>query len=137
MTPEPPFLIVRPGRSFWVQMSRADECSTTLQAFREGCFRDAWCYDATGGLWPIVEATLMETPSALQRLFAWRRVRVRLHLGPRAQVQPGEVVSRLAVVLLSDTSFTDSLAQEATQILRRFECARTPGEIIQIAREHA
>lgn len=40
-TPQPPFLVIRAGKSFWVEGRALNQCSATLHAFREGCFRDA------------------------------------------------------------------------------------------------
>jgi len=137
MTPEPPFLFIREGKSFWVESRPLNECSATLQAFREGCFRDACCYDATGGLCPVVNAALKKRPSLAQRLLPWRRVPVELHLGARSQADLKDVVSQLAAVLRSESGFNESAAVPPKDILQRFEGARTPSDVIRIAREYA
>lgn len=136
MTPEPPFLVIREGKSFWVENRPLNECSATLQAFRERCFRDACCYDTSGGLWPIVNAALKERLSLVQRLVPWRRIPVELHLGARSQADLRDVVSQLAVVLRSESGFNDSAAVPPKEILQRFEDARTPSDVIRIAREY-
>jgi hypothetical protein len=103
--PKPPFLVIRERTSFWVETSAAHEASVTLHAFYEGCFREASCYDATGGLWRIVNATLRKRPSFLQLMLPWLKVPVHLHLGPRTETTVEEVASRLAQVLRSENEF--------------------------------
>ena len=131
--PKPPFLVIRERMSFWVETSAANEASATLQAFHEGCFRDASCYDATGGLWRIVGAALTKRPSFLQRMLPWRKVPVQLQLGPRTETTVAEVVSRLAHVLRTDNEFSEHLGASSAELLRRFQSARTPLDIIRIA----
>jgi hypothetical protein len=135
--PEPPFLVIREGKSFWVESRPLNECSATLQAFREGCFRDACCYDATGGVWPILSAQLKERPSLAQRLLPWRRVAVQLRIGARSEADLKALLSQLAVVLQSEGEFCESLAVPPNQILQRLETARTPSDAIRIACECA
>ena len=135
MNPEPPFLVIREGKSFWVEKRPVNECSATPQAFQEGCFRDACCYDATGGVWPIVGAELKERLSVAQRLLPWRRVRVEIQLGARCDVDLGNVLSKLALVLRSQSEFTSSLISPPSELLRRFEAARKPSDVIQVASE--
>ena len=132
--PEPPFLIVRKGQSFWVETRAVDDCSATLQAFHEGCFGDAWCYDSTGGAWPILEARLKQPPSFVHRVLPWKRVAVELHLGARVNADLPRLVSELATVLRSGNEFCESLPAPPAEILARFERARAPAEIIHIAR---
>lgn len=133
---KPPFLIVREGTSFWVETGSAEGCSATLQAVREGCFREAWCYDASGGVWPIVEATLKQRPTFAQRLLPWKRLAVDLRLGPRTETDVAIVVSHLARILRSDSGFCESLQAPAADVLRDFESARTPADLIRIARKY-
>ena len=136
LTPQPPYLVIREGRAFWVEDRSLGETSATLQAFEEGCFHNAWCYDATGSLWPIVTAALKEPPSFLRRLFAWRRVPVQLQFGPPTRVDVPDVVARLAKVLRSDNEFCEHLPSPPTDILNRFGEAHTPGDIISVARDY-
>jgi hypothetical protein len=135
--PEPPFLIIRKGKSFWVESTEPSKCAATLQAFREGCFTEACCYDRTGGLWSIADAKLEQGPSILYRILPWRRIPVELRFGPRKQVDVREVVSRLTEVLQNDSEFCVSLRVPPAELLLRFESARTPAEVIRIASEHA
>src|SRR5262245_34449283 len=121
--PKPPFLIIRERMSFWVQRSTAHEASATLHAFDEGCFREAFCYDATGGLWRIVDATLRTRPSFLQRWLPWRRVPVHLHFGPRTETTIAEMVSRLDEVLRSENEFCEYLGAPAEELLQEFQSA--------------
>jgi len=131
--PKPPFLMIRGGQSFWIQRRQAREASATLQAFEEGCFRNAYCYDATGGLWPVVNATLIESSSLLHRSIPWTQVPVELHLGPRTEAPLEEVVLLLAAVLRVKNEFTELLRPSAADILKRFQNAVSPSQIIQIA----
>ena len=135
MNPEPPVLVVRTGQSFWIETRAANDCSATLQAFRDGCFRDARCYDSTGGGWPILEATLKQRPSLLHRLMPWRQVGVELHLGSRIDADPAGVISSLAAILRSGNEFCDSLRTPPHELLTRFQNARDLADIIQVARK--
>src|SRR5215510_4767200 len=101
-TPQPPYLLIREGKAFWVESRPPSNSLATLQAFKEGCFNDAWCYDATGSLWPIESATL-------KRVIPWRRVSVELQMGTPARVDVAEVVSRLGRVLRVDNEFCEDL----------------------------
>lgn len=136
MHPEPPVLVVRMGQSFWIEARAAGDCAATLQAFREGCFRDAWCYDSTGGGWPILEARLKQRPSFLHRLMPWRQVAVELHLGSRIHADPADVFSRLATILRSGNEFCDSLRTPPHELLPRLQNARDLAVIIQVARTY-
>lgn len=136
MTPQPPLLVIRENQSFWVEQMPVNEWSATLQAFREGCFRGVVCYDVTGGLWPIVSAVLKKRPSLAQRLLPWRRVQVEIHFGTRSQADLKDIVSRLAVVLGSESKFNEFLAASLTDILHRFEGAHSPSDVIHIAGEY-
>ena len=135
VTPLPPCLLIREGEGFWVEEGPPSEISVTLQALEEGCFRDAWCYDATGRLWPIVASRLKEQPSFLQRLLPWRQFPVEIQFGTPSHLSMSEVISRLARVLRSDNAFCDYFRASPVEILNRFEAARTPGDIIQVARD--
>jgi hypothetical protein len=136
LTPQPPYLVIREGKAFWVEERSLGETSATLQAFEEGCFHNAWCYDATGSLWPIVIATLKEPPSFLRRLLAWRRVPVQLQFGAPTHVDVPDIVARLAKVLRSDNEFCEYLPDPPTDILHRFAEAHTPSDIISVARDY-
>ena len=103
-TPHPPYLVIREGKAFWVETRSLGEGSATLQALDEDCYRDAWCYDAGGSRWSILAATLKEQPSLWERLFAWRRVPIRLEFGAPRPVDLFDVVSCLAKVLRSENA---------------------------------
>lgn len=135
MIPKPPFLIIRKGKSFWVENASLNNWTATLQAFREGCFLEASCYDAAGGMWPITKATLTQRPSLFQRLLPWRRVAVELHLGARVEVDIKHAVSQLEEVLRSDTEFIEFLAISSKVALSRFHDANTHQDVIDIAQD--
>jgi len=135
-TPRPPYLLIREGKAFWVEGRPPIESSATLQALEEGCFHDAWCYDATGTLWRIVTATLKGQPSFLQRVLPWRRVPVALEVGMPTHVGVADIISRLARVLRSDNEFCEYLRASPMDILHRFEAARTPSDVIRVARDY-
>ena len=67
---------MRPGLAFWLENCLPAEWSATVQAVREGSFRDASCYDLMGTSWRILAAGFASTPSLLDRLLAWRRLPV-------------------------------------------------------------
>ena len=136
LVPRPPYLVLRDGKAFWVEDRPHGEITATLQAFEEGCFHEAWCYDASGNLWPILTATLKVEPSLSARLLAWRRVPVQLGFGTPTPIGVQELVSRLANVLRSDNEFCEYLPSPPMEILRRFEQALTPSDIIRVARDY-
>lgn len=136
MSLQPPYLVIREGKAFWVEVHPPTDSSATLQALEEGCFHDAWCYDATGSLWPIVAASLKGQPSFLNRVLAWRRVPVALELGAPTHIGIPDVISRLAKVLRIDNEFCGYLRAAPLDIIRHFEAARTPSDIIRIARDY-
>ena len=81
--PRPPFLVVRWGLAFWGETRPPTDCRATLQAFRDGCYHDANCFDAGGGEWTVADAKLGRTPSLRCRALPWTRLPVALTLGPR------------------------------------------------------
>jgi len=135
MNPQPPFLVIRKGTSFWVEDRPVDECSATLQAFHDGCFHDACCYDAAGARWPILGASLRRRPSLAQRLLPWRQVPVEIRLGACSQPDLREVISELAAVLKRGGEFGDSLTIGPGALIERFQGASLPSDIIRIAVE--
>lgn len=130
-----PLLVIQEELAFWVQHQDPSISEATLQAFQEGCFRSAYCYDQDGGLWPIAEAVLRAPPTLLQRILPWRKVQVRLTLGHREAVELKDIVARLAAILKSDSEFCDFVEPSPEELLEQFEKAKTPQEIIQIAEE--
>jgi hypothetical protein len=135
-TPPPPYLVIREGKSFWVEARHFGESSATLQALEERCFHDAWCYDASGRMWPIVNAALKARPSFLQRLCPWRPVPVELQVGMPTSIAAADIVARLATVLRSSNAFCEGLSAPPTDILAGFASAQAPSEIIAIARDY-
>jgi hypothetical protein len=133
---QPPFLVVRPGTSFWVEACAPDACVATRQAFQEGCYDAAWGYDAAGYEWPINGATLNAPLSFLQRVLPWSRVAVTLHLGTRAKTDVASVISRMADILLSGNEFCEELPEAPLQVLNQIEKATSMAELIQIARRY-
>jgi hypothetical protein len=116
-----------------VETCTPQDCAATLQALREGCYSGAWCYDSTGGEWPVIEATLKKHPSLLERALPWRRVAVELHLGPRAEADLAEVLSRIGEVLRSENDFCERLKTPTAEIPAQFNHARTTADLIAIA----
>jgi hypothetical protein len=136
MQPKPPFLVIRPGLAFWVETRAPERTGATLQALRDGCFRDAWCFDSSGGGWPILEATLKQRPSFIHQVLPWKRLAVELRLGSRMDMDLEAVVSQLAVILRSDNDFCESLRTPPAEVLARFQRALTPVDLITIASEY-
>jgi hypothetical protein len=135
MKPQPPFLVIREGTSFWVEDRPVDEWTATLQAFDDGCFRDACCYDTTGSRWHILDAGLRRRPSLAQRFLPWRQVSVAIRLGARSQPDLREVLAQLAAVLESGGEFSDALTIAPSILRERFQDAKLPSDIIRIALE--
>jgi hypothetical protein len=133
--PQPPLLVVRAGRSFWVEARPPEQWSATLQALRGGCYADACCYDATGGSWTIVDATARRRPSRAERWLPWREVPVIILLGPRTEAAVEDIASRIAAVLTSGNAFCESLAVVPAEWLERFKSVRTHAELIALAQE--
>ena len=124
---------MRRRAAFWVEVRPVDECSARLQAFREGCFADAFCYGRSGEIWPVLSARLKEGPSWLDRLLPSRWVRVALDLDTPRPASLPEIVAELAAVLRESPEFADHLLEPAGKVLQRFEDSRSGEEIIRIA----
>jgi hypothetical protein len=138
--PQPPYLCIREGISFWVETRPVTDVSATRQAYEEGCYRELSCYDGSGRLWPVLTATM--STDALERPVEgwWQRLvgpppqfRVSLDVGPSRSVDVQEILSRLTRILQSNNEFCEDLPIVAAEILRQFAAARAPDEIIRIA----
>lgn len=127
----PPFLVIRPGKAFWVEIRPPQDATATLQAFADGCYSGTSWYDSTGGVWTVVEARLKEHPSLLDRALQ-RPVAVELCFGPRAEGDVAEALTRIGEVLRSDNEFCDALKTPAAQIWAQFERARTTADLIAL-----
>ena len=93
----PPFLVIRPGKAFWVETRPPHDATATLRAFADGCYSGTWWYDSTGGVWTVVEATLKKRASLLDRGLQ-RPVAVELRFGPRAEGDLAEALARIREV---------------------------------------
>jgi hypothetical protein len=129
----PPFLIIREGVSFWVDTRPLEHCTATPQAFREGCFQDAWCYDVAGAGRPIIAATMLE-PSTLDKLSLWKQFPVQLTLGSCVPTDLDRVASKMAVVLRSDNEFCELSQRSREDHLAKLKGAQTMADLIEIAR---
>ena len=134
--PGPPFLMVRAERAFWVQREPLERTSATLQAFREGFWEGARCYDRRGALWPVLGAELVRRPSVLQRVLPSLRVAVRLDVGPPQNPDLPIMVRQLASVLRSGNEFCDHLRIRPEELLSLFEHAQSAEEVIRLAERH-
>ena len=128
----PPFLVIRPARAFWVETCPARDATATLGAFSDGCYAGTWWYDSSGGVRTVLEARLRKHPSFLDRALD-RSVAVELRFGPRAQGDLPEAVVRLQEVLHSDNEFCEHLKTPAAEILAQFADARTIADLIAVA----
>jgi len=127
----PPFLVVRPGKAFWVETRPPQDATATLRAFADGCYSGTWWYDSSGGVWTVVEAKLRKRPSILDRGLQ-RPVAVELCFGPRADADLPEALARLSGIL-SDDEFCDSLKTPAVEVWAQFESARTTADLLAVA----
>ena len=134
---QPPFLVVRERQSFWVETRAPEHCTATRQAFLDGCYRDAWCYDSSGGRWQVLAATLKQRQSFIHRVLPWRHLPVVLELGPRVDTDAAELLLRLADILQENHEFCESLRMEPALLLDKLRSAREPAEVIEIARTYA
>ena len=128
----PPFLVIRPGKAFWVELRHLHDARATPHAFAEGCFVDTRWYDASGGVWTVLEATLRSAPSVLDRALQ-RRVPVTLRFGPRGEADLNGALMHLHDVLQSDNDFCESLPNPADEIRTQFDRARSIAELVAIA----
>ena len=135
--PQPPVLIVRPSLAFWVVHGGVRQSRATLQAFREGCFDGAVCYDSSGGAWDVTGATLERPPTIVQRILLHRRIPVTLELGPRRAADLDDLVGRLREVLTSGSDFCDHLGAPAEQVLGEMEAAESAEAVIRVAARYA
>ena len=128
----PPFLVIRPGKAFWVESGPPQDAIATLRAFADGCYSGTWWYDSTGGVWTVVEATLKKRASLLDRGLQ-RPVAVELRFGPRAAGDLAEALARIREVLRSDNEFCDDFKTPAEEIWAQFESARTTADLVAIS----
>ena len=128
----PPFLVIRPGKAFWVETSPPQNALATPRAFADGCYSGTWWYDSTGGVWTVIGAKLRKRPSLLDRGLQ-RPVAVDLRFSPRAVSDLAEALARLSEVLRSDNDFCDDLKTPAAEIWARFERARTTADLVAVA----
>ena len=131
--PSPPCLMIRDNQAFWIHRDDPRLALATRQAFEDGCFENAWCYDASGGLWPIVGAKEEQPPSRSGRVLPWQKLRVSLALGPRTESALSDIIARLARILRPDNEFVEFSRTSAAEIASRLRLARSPEEVIQIA----
>ena len=127
-----PFLVIRPGKAFWVEHRAPQSARATPGAFAEGCYADTRWYDATGGVWSVVEATLREAPSLLDRALQ-RPVPVVLRFGPRGEGDVADALTQLHEVLRDDNEFCESLKSSAAEVRAQFGRARTIAELMDVA----
>jgi hypothetical protein len=128
----PPFLVIRPGKAFWVESRPPQDARATPGAFAEGCYVDTRWYDATGGVWRVVGATLRTAPSLLDRALQ-RPVSVALRFAPRQEGNVADARTQLSEVLRSDNEFCDSLKNPAADIRAKFDSARTIADLLAVA----
>jgi hypothetical protein len=128
----PPFLVIRPGKAFWVETRPPQDATATLRAFADGCYVGTWWYDSTAGAWTVVEAKLKKRPSLLDRGLQ-RPVAVELRFGPRLEGDLAEALARIGEVLRSDNEFCDDFKTPAVEVLAQFESARTTADLAAVA----
>ena len=128
----PPFLVIRPRKAFWVEIRSPQDATATLQAFADGCYSGTWWYDSTGGVWTVVEAKLKKRPSLLDRGLP-RPVAVELDFGPRAEGDLPEALARISDVLRSANEFCDALKTPVVEIWAQFETARSTADLVAVA----
>jgi hypothetical protein len=132
----PPYLVVRPALSFWVESRPPTDCSATLQAFEDRCFSHAWCYDAAGRAWRVVEARLKRPPTLVERVLPWRRVPVELRVEPRAEGGFAEALALIREILESDNDFREFLETPPAELLACVSGARNTADLIALLERH-
>lgn len=135
--PGSPFLVVRPEVAFWVVQESFSRVRATLQAFRAGCYDGVDCIDAEGGLWPVVQASLREAPSAISWARPAKRLRVKLRFGPRQEAGLPGTVESLVGILRSDSDFTDHLKTPATVLIAQLAACASISEVIEVVQRGA
>ena len=128
---KPPFLVIRPGKAFWVERGAQQDARATPGAFAEGCYCDTWWYDATGGVWSVVEAALRKAPSLLDRALQ-RPVSVVFRFGARGEGNLAAALAQLHEVLRSG-EFCESLKSSAAEVRAQFDRVRTTAELVDVA----
>jgi hypothetical protein len=128
----PPFLVIRPGKAFWVETRLPQDAVATPRAFADGCYSGTWWYDSTGGVWTVVAANWKKRPSLLDHGLQ-RSVPVELRFGPRANGDLAEALARIREVLSSDNEFCDGFKTPAAELRSQFERARTTADLAALA----
>jgi hypothetical protein len=129
--PDPPFLVLRPGISFWVEREAHAEMRATLQALRDGCFEGAQCIDGSGGLCPVLAAAA-DRSTIVYRIVPWKRVRVSVRLGPRSEIGLSDLVEALNGALESTTGFRDHLGVQPSELARRLRACGSIAQVIRV-----
>jgi len=128
----PPVLVIRPGKAFWVETRPPQAATATPRAFADGCYSDTWWYDSAGGVWAVVGAKLRKRPSLLDRVLE-RPVGVELLLEARGKGDLAEALDRIRAVLRSDNEFCDDFKTPLSDIQAQFEKARTTADLVAVA----
>lgn len=105
----PPFLVVRPGVTFWLERRHPNELRGYAQAVREGCFDDAYCLDLVGRMWPVAGYCLPGCHPIRRVLMLM--VPIELQLGVPHPDALERVLQDLKTTLTSDTEVVDYLRE--------------------------
>ena len=133
--PAAPYLMLRPGQAFWVETGAPPCISATLQGLRT--LEDAACIDRDGGRWTVRSAHPARDIGVADRALPWRRIPVRLVLGPRHQTTLDAVRAELGEILQTHSEFTDHLHGSLESWQERIAAARTLQDLIAALAEGA
>ncbi|MGB2715561.1 MAG: hypothetical protein WBC51_15370 [Vicinamibacterales bacterium] len=89
-------------------------------------------YDTADGEWSVVDATLRQPPSTLDRLLPWKELAVVLRFGPRVDADLRKVLDSLRDVLHTDNEFCEYLNVPAADLWARLRNAPTVADVIAI-----
>jgi hypothetical protein len=131
----PPYLLMREDVACWVETRPVYEWNVTPQSLSNGCFQDVWLYDANGDLWPIVDAKLGQRLTFVNRIMPWRQLPVNITFGTSLKAEVEDVLIKLSRIFELQNVFSENLDGDPKAMLESLRCARTPLELIQIAKK--
>ena len=130
MDTENQVLIVKPGKSFWLEVD-SDNISCTLQFFDEGGFEGMLLYDRSGMVTKVEQASLTRKSVLQDKLLPWRRIPVRLECGHPRQCDVSEVVAWLTNIL-DNEEFEYDRGPAPDEVKRQLRFAVSPDDVFRI-----
>ncbi|MFN9719800.1 MAG: hypothetical protein ACK58L_13960 [Planctomycetota bacterium] len=129
----PPYLVIRPGVSFWVDPRPLSRWTATSQALNEGCFRDVFIYEGRGDLWRVIDARFTQPISRAGSLLLWQQQTVQLELMRMPQPSVRGIRDDLVAILDASAEVSEHAGEDRGKRWEILERAARPTELIRSA----